>query len=130
MADGNELAGRRILIIEDDYFIADEVARTLRKSGADIIGPAGTVEDALALISSAQEVDIAVLDINLHGAMAFPIADQLIERGIPLVFATGYDQNVIPDRFAAIARFSKPVSYAHLSRALAENASERARPLG
>ena len=112
------LEGRRVLVVEDDYFIADEVASNLERRGAEVVGPVGTVSGALELLDGSSP-DAAVLDINLRGEMAYVIADALIKRDIPFVFATGYDANVIPERFAGVPRCRKPVSYAELARALA-----------
>ena len=82
------LINRRVLIVEDEYFIADDIAQVLEKAGAAVVGPAPTREAALALLTS-ERVDIAVLDIELHGELVFPVADYLRARAIPFIFATG-----------------------------------------
>src|SRR4051794_39018019 len=89
------LALRRVLIVEDDTFLADEMARALRKLGADVVGPAPTLDKALTLLE-AEPVDVAVLDINLQRERAFPVAAALRAQGVPFVFTTGYGQGTIP----------------------------------
>jgi CheY-like chemotaxis protein len=112
------LAGRRVLLVEDEYFIADDMAQGFREKGTDIVGPAATVADALDLIAKAGQLDGAVLDINLRGEMVFPVADALEARKIPFLFATGYDQAVIPLRFRHIVRCEKPLELAQVARIL------------
>lgn len=111
--------GLRVLVVEDDYFIADEVAGNLARSGARILGPVGSIEDAMKVLGGPETPEAAVLDINLRGEMAYVVADRLLALGIPFVFATGYDVEVIPARYASIGRCPKPVSYGDLARALA-----------
>ena len=118
MPDSSDFSGRRVLIVEDDYFIADEVADHFMRQGAIILGPVGSVDDAMSLVSATAGIDAALLDINLHGEMAYRIADALIERGVPFVFATGYDRAVIPDRYADVPRCPKPVAYRDVAKAL------------
>lgn len=112
------LSGRRVLVVEDEYFIADDIARALRRLGAEVVGPAPNREEALALLYSGERIDLAVLDINLHGKMVHPVADVLQERGVPFVFATGYDQSVLPERHQNTPRWEKPFDPNALVRTL------------
>jgi DNA-binding NtrC family response regulator len=114
----NRLRGCRILVVEDDYFLADALASELAHSGAVVIGPAGAVADALQLIAEQGPIDAAILDVNLNEELAFPVADLLHERGVPFLFTTGYDASVIPRRFSQIARCEKPVQYRRIAQAL------------
>ena len=109
---------KRILVVEDDYFIAREVVSHVTKRGGEVVGPFGEVDKALAAAEETASLDAAVLDINLHGEMAFVIADTLRARGVQFVFATGYDDTVVPERFASVPRLVKPVILAELGRAL------------
>lgn len=102
------LSGRRILLVEDEYFIADDMVRKFEESGAEVVGPFSRVEDAMAALSSNPHLDGAVLDINLQGRMVFPLADELTARCVRFVFATGYDHHTIPPRFDHIVRCEKP----------------------
>ena len=112
------LAGRTILIVEDEYFIANEIARGFRAMGARIVGPASTVERALDLIGRTERIDLAVLDVNLQGEMVYPVAEKLERKGVRFVFATGYDSDTIPPHYAAVTRCEKPVDPAAIARAL------------
>src|SRR5690242_15509080 len=93
------LIGRKVLIVEDEYFIADDLVHQVTQAGARVVGPAATVEEALALLDEAP-IDLAVLDINLRGNVDFALADALERRNVPFVFATGYDGATIPPRHA------------------------------
>jgi len=113
VARNRPLLGARVLVVEDDYFIALELCTALRNSGADTIGPARDVESALAAIRR-EHIDCAVLDINLQGRMGFQVATELRERGVPTIFATGYDGTTIPADLADVVRLEKPVDLAAL----------------
>ena len=117
-ASGRGLSGRRVLVVEDEYFIADDIARALGRLGAEVVGPVPDRDEALALLSSGERIDLAVLDINLHGETVHPVADALQDRGVPFVFATGYDQSVVPDRHQDAPRWEKPFDPTVLVRAL------------
>ncbi len=103
------MQGRRILLVEDEYFIAADMELAFAAAGAEVVGPVASVEAALGLIRAGGALDGAVLDINLQDEMAFPVADALMERGIPFIFATGYDKKVVPGRYAHVTRCEKPV---------------------
>jgi CheY-like chemotaxis protein len=85
----HRLTGKRILLVEDEVLIAEMVVDMLEGLGATVIGPATSLETCLAL-AAAEDIDAAVLDVNLRGKRIDPIADLLIARGVPVVFATGY----------------------------------------
>jgi DNA-binding response OmpR family regulator len=108
MHNAKSLAGRLVLVVEDEFIIADEIAYSLQKAGAHVLGPVGGVADALRLIETAPRIDAALVDLNLHGEMAFPVADALCERAVPMAFASGYDGGMIPSRYASVARYQKP----------------------
>jgi DNA-binding NarL/FixJ family response regulator len=116
----HELAGKRVLIVEDDSILAINLAEELGAKGAKVIGPAATVTDALDAIASA-DLDGAIVDINLRGKAAFPVADALADSHIPFVFATGYlVAGHIPARHANVRRFEKPTAPSVICRALEE----------
>lgn len=109
---------RHILVVEDDYFIAEEMVRDFEAGGAIVIGPAPTVAAAMAVIEASEQIDGAILDINLNGEMAFPVADVLCRRQIPMVFATGYERESVPPIYERILICKKPVEPASLAQAL------------
>lgn len=100
------LARKRILVVEDEYFIAAELKRTLEKEGAVVVGPVGNLAAGLELAD--QPIDAALLDVNLGEAMSYPIADRLHDSGIPYMFLTGYDDWSLPADYRNVARLAKP----------------------
>jgi CheY-like chemotaxis protein len=112
------LSGRRVLVVEDEYFLADDLSRALTQLGAEVLGPVATREEALDLLASGERIDLAVLDINLQGESVFPVADTLLEQGVPFLFATGYDQTAIPLQYQQVPRWEKPFAPEALAQAL------------
>ena len=113
-----DATGRRILVVEDEYFIAEDLTQTFESVGAIVVGPVPIMAEALDILDGAEQIDGAVLDINLRGELAWPIADKLIASKIPFVFATGYDSADIPSDYASIKRCSKPARAAEVMQAL------------
>lgn len=101
------LAGKRILVVEDEYFIASDIKRALVKAEATVVGPVGHLGEGLALLGG-EPLDGAILDVNLEGATSYPIADKLAERDVPYLFLTGYDGWSLPERYRAAPRIAKP----------------------
>ena len=118
MAEHQTLAGRHILVVEDDYFIANDLVATLEAAGATVVGPAASVSVALNLIEQADRIDGAVLDINLQGEMAYPVAKALLERAVPFVFATGYNRQSIPACYAHVPVYEKPLEPRQITKAM------------
>ena len=81
---------RRILVVEDEFLIAELVREIIEESGHEAVGPYGTLLEALGALQSVH-VDAAIVDLVLHGDLAYPIAEELTRRGIPFGFATGRD---------------------------------------
>ena len=105
----------RILIAEDSYFQAEELARTFAERGFAIVGPAPTVRMGLALID-AVPIDGAVIDLDLAGQWSYPLAAALQRRGKPFVFITGYPEALIHSPFADRPCFEKPLDLEQLVR--------------
>ena len=112
------LTGQRILVVEDDFYIAEDMASQLEAGGAKVVGPVASVDAAIVLIEQSERIDGAVVDVNLQGVMSWPIADALLRRGVPFVFATGYDKTSIPARYAEIACCEKPCNFHMIGKAL------------
>lgn len=108
------LDGCPVLVVEDDYFLADEICNGLRACGAVPIGPAGTVREGLALAGDGEAPRCAVLDIKLRGEASFTIARALQARGIPFVYVSGYDETLLSEAPPATAHFVKPVDTGRL----------------
>lgn len=111
MQDLELLRDKHILIVEDDYLVADQTRRELENCGAVIIGPVPSVDLALDLLES-RKIDAAILDIDLAGETVYPLADMLSERKIPFVFATGYDASLMPEKYRGFILCEKPAELA------------------
>jgi DNA-binding response OmpR family regulator len=97
-----------VLIVEDEWLIAEMLQEALKDAGFEIRGPAPRVSEALDLIA-ANGLDAAVLDVSLRGESSFPIARALAERAIPFAFMTGYVNKDFPEEFKDRPVLNKPV---------------------
>lgn len=111
------LKGKRILVVEDEALIAVMVEDMLMEMGAVVIGPAATIESALEL-ARREELDAAVLDVNVRGERIDPVAEALMARGIPVLFATGYGEVRLASGVQTTV-IDKPYTQEKLARGLA-----------
>ena len=109
----------KVLVIEDERIVVWLLEDMLADLGCAVVGPASTVNQALAMID-AEAIDAAVLDINLNGQMSYPIADTLAARGVPFVFSTGYDKDTLLDGYRTFPVLQKPFHRSELSDTLAK----------
>ncbi len=113
------LENLRILVVEDDYLVARAMVESLEGAGAEVLGPIGWIDEAVAFLESyADRLDAAVLDINLHGQRSDRVADALIARSVRLIFATGYGVGVTEGRYGKVPRFEKPFNLSAVIAAL------------
>jgi len=98
---------KRILVVEDEALVALLVEDALADAGFDVLGPAATVSEALALLGR-ETPDAVVLDLNLAGESSTPVADALTRLGIPYVIATGYGAAALPPGHERAAVLAKP----------------------
>ncbi|MEO8374185.1 MAG: response regulator [Sphingomonas bacterium] len=111
-------APNRILIIEDEPLIAMMLEDFLDVLGKQLAGTADTVADALALIE-AGGIDAAILDVNLRGGeKSWPVADALLAKGVPFVFATGGSQDSITEQYRGHATLPKPFTMDAVAKVL------------
>jgi CheY-like chemotaxis protein len=110
-------SARRVLIVEDEYYLAADLELALEAEGAGVVGPISDLPNALYEVARGG-FDAAVIDINLNGEYVYDLADELRRRGIPFVFATGYSREDIPLRFSDVLRFEKPFEPAGIARHL------------
>jgi DNA-binding LytR/AlgR family response regulator len=116
--DGAELAGLRILIVEDEFLLAMELEALLQRRGCTVLGPVSSVAQALSMLDGEQP-DIALLDVNLKGERATPVAAALLARGVPFVLITGYSGPQLSEpELSAAPRIDKPVNCRVLKRAV------------
>ena len=118
------LDGARILVVEDEYYLAEDLAEALKEAGAEVVGPVGSLRQAEAPLA-AGGLDGAVLDMNLRGEHAFALAERLRAAQVPLVIVSGYSAEALPDSLAAIPRLEKPVDSTHAVKALARAIADR-----
>lgn len=111
------LNGKRILVVEDEALIAVMVEDMLSELGSIVVGPAATIEQALTLLAH-EEIDAAVLDVNIRGERIDPVAEALAARGVPMLFATGYGEVRLANGVAATV-IDKPYTQEKLARGLA-----------
>lgn len=97
----------RILVVEDEFVIAQQLTRDICSLGDTVIGPFSDIADAMGSLISA-DADAAILDVHLGGQTSFCIADQLRLQEVPFVFLTGYAVQDVPDRFRQQSIHSKP----------------------
>ena len=108
------LRGRRVLVVEDEYLLAEDLRRDLENQGAEVLGPVPSVSEALKLLGQDPAPDLAVLDINLQGEMVYLVADALRAQAIPFLFTTGYEAQSIPPAYADVPRMEKPLALREL----------------
>jgi len=118
------LSGYRIIILEDDYYQAEDSRQTLERAGAKVIAATASVPDLPALLADGR-IDVALIDINLGRGMSLDFARELGAEGIPFVFLTGYDAGMLPDDLAGRPCLSKPADTARVIAMLARLASGR-----
>lgn len=118
--DANGMAGKRILVVEDEMIVAMLIEDILADAGATVVGPAARVARALDLLAEQDQLDGALLDVNLAGEITTPIAQVLRDRGIPFAFATGYGVAGVPEGFAGQPLLQKPFQEHDLHRVMAE----------
>lgn len=115
--NATSIAGRRVLIVEDEMLVAMGLEDMLTDLGYEIVGVASRTDQALAMLGN-ESIDAVVLDINLHGEMSFPVADALTARNVPFLFSTGYERSSLAGRFSSCPAIQKPFSTEELGRAI------------
>ncbi len=103
------LTGRRVLVLEDEYFLANDIVRALTALGAWIVGPYADLDEATNVVDRDIAIDAAIVDINLRNEMAFPLVRVLRSRKVPLVFTSGYDRSSIEPEFQDVRLWGKPL---------------------
>jgi CRP-like cAMP-binding protein len=130
----NDLSKPRILVVEDNWLVADAICELVRNCGCDVAGSIGHVDHGMEFLAD-RTVDGAIVDINLHGAMSYPICYELQRRNVPFFFLTGYPAYAknLPAPFRDTRLLTKPLDARQFKSALAEirignGATEGSRP--
>jgi DNA-binding response OmpR family regulator len=97
----------RVLIVEDDFLIALELCRFVERAGYSVVGPEASVKATIRALSQ-QQIDLALLDVNLGGELVFPIAKILEAMGVPFIFVTSYSELAMPPQFRHRPLVRKP----------------------
>jgi CheY-like chemotaxis protein len=111
------LKGVKVLVVEDEYFVAILIEEILESAGCIVTGPIPRLPAALDAVDH-EDYDVAVLDVNLAGERINPVADALSERHVPFLFVTGYGANALPSEYAERPHICKPFRMAELLGAL------------
>lgn len=122
-----KLSNRRVLIVEDEGLVSMLLEDMLVDAGADVLGPAGTVAAAMAILER-DAPDVAILDVNLAGETSAPVAARLVERAIPFIVATGYGDKGVPGDHGGAPVFAKPFDLEEIVGRLASLADAAPRP--
>src|SRR3954447_17307383 len=102
---------RSLLIVEDEYLIAIDLANWVQDLGIQVVGPVGSVREALEVVESSEsQLHGALLDVNVRGEPVYPVADALAARGLPFLFTTGYDALAIPSTFVFYSAIERAVT--------------------
>lgn len=108
MSDVRGLAGRRILVVDDEPLVAMLIEDLLGEAGVQVVGPAASLDAGLDLLR-AGGIDGAVLDVNLDGVLVYPLAEALAQAGLPFLFVTGYGPLGVDAAFAGVTVLHKPL---------------------
>ena len=121
---GSVLSGKRILVVEDEALLAFELEAELENAGALPLTSSPDVPHALRTIRSGEHIDAAIINVWLRGELSFPVADELRQRGIPFVFVTGTDSDVV-QRYPDITAHPKPADMDAVVQNLAKLIAKR-----
>ena len=106
---------KTVLLVEDEALVAMMMKDTLAELGFSVVGPVSRAADAL-VTARLDQLDAAILDVNLGGDLIYPVAEMLAARSVPFVFVTGYDAESIDSRFAHVPVLQKPIERDVLQR--------------
>jgi DNA-binding response OmpR family regulator len=116
-ANKPNLTGCHVLLVEDEYFIADDFCRALEACGASVVGPVPSLDEALPL-AEAESLTCAVLDIDLRGESGLKVAEVLRRRNVPFIYSTGYHGAMVPEALKGAAHLEKPFRVENLLHAV------------
>ena len=113
------IEGISVFVVEDEALVLLNLEDMLDELGCLVVGPAMRLDKATKLLDEGAVADVAILDVNVAGEMVFPLARKLLERQIPIVFATGYGKVGLPDEFHNNPVLQKPYTMNDVEAGLA-----------
>lgn len=111
------LDGLHVLVVEDEFYLADDLATALRQTGAVTLGPVGSIAQAEATLAG-ERVDAAVLDLNLRGQRTDELAERLLRDGVPCLIVSGYSKEALAGPLQNARHLEKPADSVDIIRAL------------
>jgi CheY-like chemotaxis protein len=111
--------GLRVLLVEDENLVAALLEDMLAELGHSVVGPVARLKKALEM-AQREAIDLAILDVNINGEQAYPVAEALAARGIPFVFSTGYGERGLPPQYRGHPTLQKPFQQHDLEKLFAE----------
>lgn len=124
MTADNPCAGLNVLVVEDETLVLFNLEDMLTELGCVVVGPAMRLQQAETLATTS-ETDVAILDVNLGGQPVFPVAEALVARGVPIIFATGYGRAGLPPAWQDRPVLVKPYTAQDVEHALVAIAQQR-----
>ncbi len=118
MSTTDKLQGLKVFVVEDEAIIAMMLEDMLSDLGCNVIGPCTGLKQAHEMLAGAETPNVAILDVNVGGEQVYPVATALKERGVPLVFATGYGSVGLAEVWRACVTVQKPYTQDDIVRAL------------
>lgn len=112
------ISGLSVFVIEDESLVLVNLEDMLGELGCTLVGPAMRLDQAEAMLDEAGTADVAVLDVNIAGKPVFPFAEKLAAKGVPLVLATGYGRDGLPEEWRTMTVLAKPYTFEDLAGAL------------
>lgn len=116
---GAKADGLTVFVVEDEALVALHLEDMLADLGCTVVGPAMRLDRAFEMVEKGLTADVAVLDVNVAGQPIFPLAEKLAERGMPLVFATGYGRSGLPPEWHSRPVLQKPYTMEDVAAGLA-----------
>ena len=110
------LRGLKVFVVEDESLVAMQLEDMLLDVGCELVGLAMRVKRALEMLEGDPDVDVAILDVNIGGDKVYPVAERLRERGIPMIFATGYGRAGVEAEWQACQILQKPYTWAEVEK--------------
>lgn len=119
------LDGLAVFVVEDEALVALNLEDMLMDLGCVVVGPAMRLDRAMHMAEQGLAADVAILDVNLAGEKVFPLAERLVEAGLPVVFATGYGRAGLTEAFHALPVLQKPYTIEEVAAGLREAMAAR-----